>query len=441
MGSINWVDWSIWLVYLLFLGAVVFLVQLSSKKSYSKFLIRGFILKVLGGLSFALIYVYYYKFGDTFLYFRGASILGDSLFSDFYAFTKLLFSEGSQLPPELYEYSNSIQYSNASEEWFMIKLLTPLTILSFHSYLVTTLLISTLSFIGSWKLFEVLRDIIPRYEKLAFCASFLIPSTLFWGGGIMKDTFTLTAINLLIYFLYFSIFKRKWNWWHALWISVSFVVIFWMKAYIILAFIPAFLLGVNSLFNERFKGSFLRYIIGVPLIAGVVGVLIILPGVLSQYSDKYQVEQLQSRVRGFHTWHSDLGGSSYSLGDVEYTVTGVLTKIPSALNVTFFRPYLWESSSFVVAVAALESFLLLVVFLWAAIRLRMMLFKLLVNSPFILMLTVYCLIFGFVVGFTSYNFGALGRYKIPIFSLFTFLIFYLNIKGESSWVKRFRERN
>lgn len=39
--------------------------------------------------------------------------------------------------------------------------------------------------------------------------------------------------------------------------------------------------------------------------------------------------------------------------------------------------------------------------------------------------TIYCLIFGFVVGFTSYNFGALGRYKIPIYSLFIFILLYL----------------
>lgn len=402
-------------------------------------MLPAFIIKATGALAFALIYVYYYQFGDTFLYFRGASVLGDSLFSDFGSFLKLIFSEGGNLSPELYDYSKSIQYSNASEEWFMIKLLTPLTILSFHSYLVTTLLISTISFIGSWKLFEVLRDIIPRYEKLAFYASFLIPSTLFWGGGIMKDTFTLTAINLLIYFLYFSIYQRRMNGWSAVWIVLTFLVVFWMKAYIVLAFVPAFLLGMNSLFNERFKGSFLRYIIGGTLIMSSVGVLTILPGVLSEYSDKYQVEQLQSRVRGFHTWHSDLGGSSYNLGDVEYTVSGVLTKIPAALNVTFFRPYLWESSSIVVAVAALESFLMLMLFLWAIMKLRTRLFKFLVDTPFILTLTVYCLIFGFVVGFTSYNFGALGRYKIPIFSLFAFLIFYLNIKGQSSWVKRFQE--
>lgn len=403
-------------------------------------MLPAFIIKATGALAFALIYVYYYQFGDTFLYFRGASVLGDSLFSDFGSFLKLIFSEGGNLSPELYDYSKSIQYSNASEEWFMIKLLTPLTILSFHSYLVTTLLISTISFIGSWKLFEVLRDIIPRYEKLAFYASFLIPSTLFWGGGIMKDTFTLFGINMLIYCLYYSIYKKRSKW--ILWVGVVVfsLMIFWLKAYVVLAFIPAVMFGFNALLSRQVGSQFLRYIIATTVLIISVGVLTVLPSILSQYSDKYQVQHLQNRVKGFHTWHSDLGGSAYNLGEVEYTISGVITKIPAALNVTFYRPYLWEARNPVVAIAALESVGFLFLTILAFYRLRFRVFKIIWERPILITFFVYCLIFGFVVGFTSYNFGALGRYKIPIFSLFTFILFYLSIKAEVGWVFRFKNK-
>lgn len=322
----------------------------------------------------------------------------------------------------------------------MIKLLTPLTVLSFSSYLVTTLLMSTLSFIGSWKLFQVLRDILPQYERLCFFAAFLIPSALFWGGGIMKDTFTLFGINMLIYCLYYSVYKKrsKWNLWVG--VVVFSLMIFWLKAYVVLAFIPAVMFGFNALLSRQVGSQFLRYIIATTVLIISVGVLTVLPSILSQYSDKYQVQHLQNRVKGFHTWHSDLGGSAYNLGEVEYTLFGVITKIPAALNVTFYRPYLWEARNPVVAIAALESIGFLFLTILAFYRLRFRVFKIIWERPILITFFVYCLIFGFVVGFTSYNFGALGRYKIPIFSLFTFILFYLSVKAEVGWVVRFKNK-
>jgi hypothetical protein len=37
------------------------------------------------------------------------------------------------------------------------------------------------------------------------------------------------------------------------------------------------------------------------------------------------------------------GGSFYTLGDIEYSALGLLKIIPKAVNVSLFRPYLWEA--------------------------------------------------------------------------------------------------
>jgi hypothetical protein len=438
MGSINWTDWGLWLVYLVFLSTVIFLIQNFSKTKYARFMLPGFLIKVFGGLLFVLIHVYYYGFGDTFLYFQGSSVVAETMASDFGVFLKLMISGGNELPPELSSYANSIQYSNASEEWFMIKLLSPMTFLCFHSFLTTTLLVSCLSFIGSWKLFQVLRDITPNYDKITFFIAFLIPSVLFWGGGIMKDSFSLCALNILIYLVYFSIFKRSFKPFYLLGAILCGLIIFWLKAYIILAFLPALIFGLNSILIKRMESKFLKYVIGTLVVAISLGVLIVLPSILSNYSEKYQLEQLQNRVKGFHSWHTDLGGSAYSLGEIEYTVTGVLSKVPAALNVTLFRPYLWESGSLVVFVASLESLGFLILSVLALFQLRFRIRKIITEHPIVVTFFTYILIFGFVVGFTSYNFGALGRYKIPIFSLFAFLVFYLSEKASAKWLVRFR---
>ena len=45
-------------------------------------------------------------------------------------------------------------------------------------------------------------------------------------------------------------------------------------------------------------------------------------------------------------------------------------------------------------------------------------FKAIISKPILQMSFIFILLFGFVVGFTSFNFGALARYKIPSMPIF-----------------------
>ena len=428
MGSITWIEWGIWLVFFVFIFVLLYTYRHFKEDAAYRFFLGAFVLKVLGGVAFAFVYVYYYKFGDTFLYFRGGQTLAQTLVDSPGDYFRLLMADNGNLPADLGDFEAAISYSRGAEEWFMVKLLSPLVLLAFDSYLVVTLLMSLISFFGAWKLFLVLKDLLPNRQGMAFFAAFLIPSALFWCGGIMKDTFTLAGINYVIYCLYFLVFKGQFSWWR--WIAVILVsmVVFYLKGYIIIAFIPSLLFGINAVLNRKFDTKILRYVFGI-LFFGFTAVIVYFgPTFLAETSSKYALSSVEGRVKGFHTWHTDVGGAIYSLGEIEYTAVGVVEKIPSALNVTFFRPYLWESANPMVLIAAVESSLVLILFIYLLFKLRFRIFWLIHEQPILITFVVYCLIFGFIVGFTSYNFGALGRYKIPIYSLFIFVLLYLYTK-------------
>ena len=201
MGSITWIEWGIWLVFFVFIFVLLYTYRHFKKDPAYRFFLGAFVLKVLGGVAFAFVYVYYYKFGDTFLYFRGGQTLAQTLVDSPGDYFRLLMADNGNLPADLGDFEAAISYSRGAEEWFMVKLLSPLVLLAFDSYLVVTLLMSLISFFGAWKLFLVLKDLLPNRQGMAFFAAFLIPSALFWGGGIMKDTFTLAGINYIIYCL------------------------------------------------------------------------------------------------------------------------------------------------------------------------------------------------------------------------------------------------
>ena len=120
----------------------------------------------------------------------------------------------------------------------------------------------------------------------------------------------------------------------------------------------------------------------------------------------------------------------------------MLILFPAAVNVTFFRPYPWESKKLIVLFSAIESFFLL--FLTIKIILTVGIVKMwqtIASDPTIQFCLVFSIIFAFAVGISSYNFGTLSRYKIPCIPFYAFamvLIYYKNISPKN---KLFRPLN
>lgn len=414
-------DWAIWGLYLVCIFICLWFFRQQKLKPLKKYYLPGFFVKVFGGTAFTAIYIFHYNgIGDTFLYHSGAKILVDAFFDSPIDYVRLLLSSAGEIPSDLTKYSNNIFYSNTAEEWFMVKLISPFTLISFKSYLVTTLLISVVSFYGSWKLFLVFNDFLPSSKNIAFGAAFLIPSTAFWGSGIVKDTLTMVGINMMIYALYFGL-RQKINY-KLLFLSLIWAyVILNLKAYILISFLPSFIVIWYYFLQSRTSNKAVKVFLS-PLLILLLGVISFVGFQnLSSISNKYNQENIKKKLVGFHTWHATIGESAYSLGEIEYTPTGVAKKIPISLATTFFKPFVWEAKNPVILMSAVESLFVLILFLTVSIKSKLHYAKY-IDSRFFSSLIIFILLFGFIVGFTSYNYGALSRYKLPIMPLFVFIM-------------------
>jgi len=429
---ISLIDWGIWVVYLVIIFFVLWFYRYSKSAEEYRFFLPGFLIKVFGSIAFTLIYVYYYKFGDSFEYYKGALALNEAMSNSWTDYIDLLFSESStDFMNHLIRYTNSLEYADTPEEWFMVKLISPISFIAFKSYLVINLLMGFISFWGSWKLFKVFADILPDKKTLAFISAFLIPSVVFWGSGIMKDTITLAGVNYIIYALYFGFVKGQTKFIYYVTIPIWFYITFKLKSYITIALLPGVVLTAYYHLKSKINSNFIRIISGPILLITLTSLSFLGLKSLSESSQKYSTSQLEWKVKGIHSWHSDegTGGSSYNLGQIDYTPIGVVKKIPEALNVTFFRPYPWEARNAIVFLGALESAFILGLFLLTLYQSNFRPLRYINNQSILKGMLIFVLIFGFAIGFTSYNFGALGRYKIPIFSLFTFILFYIRSKA------------
>jgi hypothetical protein len=158
---------------------------------------------------------------------------------------------------------------------------------------------------------------------------------------------------------------------------------------------------------------------------------------VSENDQKYAITKLAETARvtaydiGFYSGRG--AGSSYSLGELDGSVGSMITLFPQAVNVSLFRPYLWEARNPLMLISAVESFLILVISLLLLLRRPASFFRSLWN-PTIIFCLMFSITFAFGVGVSTYNFGTLSRYRIP---LIPFYLIALVLIAEGSK----RERN
>jgi len=422
----HWTDLLIAAAYILIFFIIgVFIKGYYIKRNHSeyRYLLWAIAVKIIGVITFAFMYLSYYGDGDTIYYFEGSRTLSQLFLHSPTELFRLLFSSHI-FDQDFMSVKSHITYSRSSEEWFLVQLLFPIVMLSFNRFIIAQILMAIVSLLGAWKLFQTFLMFYPRKQKEAFIAVFLVPSVLLWGGGVLKDTVSLVFISTFFYYSIklFYLYQIKLRYFILLFISGY--ILFMTKFYILLSFIPALIIGWMS-YNLRSIGSRFFRILIAPFIILVsfVGGYFLITNIQSK-SEKYAIENIQSRAKGFHSWHTHQGGSSYNLGEIKYTPLGLIKKIPASINVTYFRPYLSEIYNVGTAVAGLESFLSLILFILLLWRYKLSWLKDIYLSPLLFLSLTYVIILGFIVGFISYNYGALSRYKIPAMPFFAYILFF-----------------
>ncbi|MBD81625.1 MAG: hypothetical protein CL840_22085 [Crocinitomicaceae bacterium] len=406
-------------------------------------------LKLVGGLSFALIYKFYYGYGDTFTYFTSAQILGQIIIDEPIYGLKLVLNITDYVRAEDYLYNHIlVNYFNGADTFTVIKIAGLLSILGAGLFLPTTLFFSIFAFLGQWKLYLTF---VRRYPHLKFelaLAHFAIPSVIFWGSGVMKDSLVLGFFGFLVYYIDMVLFQRKYKTIYVAYILATTYLIYLIKGYVIIAFLPAFLSWIFFAFNAKIKNVVIRVFIFPSLIVGLSVASFYSYFLIENYDEKYSSENLLNRAYIYQVNHyseNDIEGtrSGYTFGQYEKTLPGMATLILPSINVTLFRPYPWEIKNAVMGITSMESLFISLFSLFVIFRIKFRrLMRYLGSDSFLIMSIVFTLVFSFIVGFSSYNFGALARYKILClpFYISTLLILTKEDQIRES-LKQFPSRN
>ena len=411
-----------------------------SDQNIKKYFIPGLTLKIIGAIALGLIYQYYYNGGDTFSYFdNGSKYIWEAFWDSPGKALQLILANGEN-NPNTFEYASEIIYYYDQPSYFVVRIAGIFDILTFHTYSATAVLFALLSFSGIWAMFLVFYRMFPKMHLQLAIALFFIPSVFFWGSGLLKDSITLGALGWATYaFVQIFLFRKKFVSSIVL-LLISFFCMYEVKIYILLCFVPAlmiwyYMVNMSKIKNLVLKVMILPFTIIFLLTGGYYSIKII-----GQENRRYNLERLSYTAESTARWLSYVsereGGSGYTLGDFDYSLSGIIRKTPSAIWVTLFRPYMWEVKNLAMFFSALESLILLIFTVFALVniiiqRKIMTLF----THPVVVFCLVFSIIFAFAIGISTYNFGTLVRYKIPMMPFY--IIGLCLILFQSSRKRRF----
>ncbi|MBI3519302.1 MAG: hypothetical protein HY062_08085 [Bacteroidetes bacterium] len=399
------------------------------EKPEYKYFTMGLMIRIFGAIALGLIYFFYYGGGDTTNYHETAVAFSNLFFKDQSDFwigwlgnaKKYIFSFDETTGYPVY-------WPRDSHSFFVVRLLIPIVSLGCHSYFASAILVACFTYGGMWKLYQTFLLEFPSLKKELAIAVLFVPSCVFWGSGLMKDSFTLSAVGWFTFAFYHFFIKKQRKVSYGIYLFIASFIILAIKPYIFFALLPGSILWLSNNIIKKINHGFIR-IIATPLILGLGGVtgyfaLDNMGDNLGQYKvenvlDKAVVTQQDMKAEYYH-------GNSYDIGDFDASIESIITVAPMAIFSGIFRPALWDVKNPVMFISSIENTYLLTLTIFLLFRLKFFgFFSLIRKNPMLLFCMLFSLFFAFSVGLTVANFGSLVRLRIPELPFFVAGIFML----------------
>ncbi|MBK9381620.1 MAG: hypothetical protein IPN39_09855 [Chitinophagaceae bacterium] len=407
---------------------------------------RGFFYKVFFVFAYTLLTEFVFKGGDTGLYFQAIKDLRAALSDDFNFMGTIVTSKNININHPLapyfyydnYEHDFTFNYMLSASNFFPPRLGLLPSLLFLNSYLCISLFFGFFAYAGSIRIFKFFYHFYPVYKRELALAAIYIPSVCFWSAGLLKDPITFGCIGFILYGV-LNVFVKKSNIKGSiLWIVIAGLLLFYIKVYILLAFILALTIWLFAETNKIIADTTLRKVFSlITLVVSVLIAFLLLNYFTSQEAaESYKLETLlekSERQRRALESVSTTGNSAF-----EINTSNPFSLFFGSIVATFFRPFIWEINTPIAFFSAVESFIFLILTLNFFIKKGIgVYFRSIFSDPKLLMCFVFAIVFAVAVGASTTNFGALSRYKIPCMPFYFIMLLLVYKKASLPYPKWF----
>ena len=393
--------WLIFVVYLVFFSWLITRIGFLKRSGLSHRLLIGlFLVKIVAGIVYFQFHsLPEYKFrSDTWRFYEEGLAEKKVLLSDPLGFAKDFFVSGYEDRGNLFSDTNS--YWNDAKDAVMIKLMAVINVITLDHYYSAIIFFNFIFFIGLIAFYRLMSSFNPERKWGLIAAIFFIPSFLFWCSGIHKDGLIFSCIAFILY-SFNALLNRRGLLLHSITILLALAVMFFLRNYLVFAIIPCLLAG----------WLFYRF----PKRKWLILSLLLVTGAVLFFTAKHVHTSLDfpAYFSGKQKQFKQLDGNSrVSVHDLEPNLAGFLRNLPSAIDMSFFRPHPGEPGMMSVF-ASIETWIFwLVVLVCLVYRQKSRPFP-----PVILVGFLFAIIVLLIIGYTVPFSGAVVRYRALLLPL------------------------
>lgn len=379
--------------------------------------------KIFFSTAFGVTYLLYYGGGDTTAYWEGATALNRLFYHSPQAYFTELFSShdaSSSYAPSYFSVASvgrpPMWIYRDPNSWFVSKVASVFSFFTFGSYLSLNLLFGLISSWISWRFFQFAKQVTEIKTRNVALATLFIPSVGFWCGSLMKDTIVYCASLIgTMGFVYISQWKSNKKVVSVLLIICAAYFLLHTRSFVFLALLVGFL---AVFIFKKYSGE--RKILNV---LGRFVLVICSLGLLAWYFSNAQqlgdlspdelLKKAEITQKDFQT-NAIYTGKRYDIGNIDFTVIGLLKSAPAAIATTLFKPFIWEASNPLMLLNGLENLLFFVLFIQFVLQFRQRKKLPLTSSNLLVFSLVFVLLMAFFIGITSGLYGVLVRMKADI---------------------------
>jgi len=394
-----------------------------------KFYMESFYLRMFGSVAYSMLVQYYYGYGDSFTYFYGSNFLTDQISHNLDNFHYIFASHTEIVNAYNAEIGdiNHSGYFDINSALFIMKISAVLSYLSFNKFLIISLFFGFFSFLGQWRLYKVFVDIAKlKDNKILAWAVLYTPSIWFWGSGLMKDSICIGATGFILAIFYKFFIKRKFSFGECMLMLFCIFLVANIKSYIIIIITVALMSAIFLSSITSIKNVVIKAFIVTAFFLGVVAAAFLLNfnSQLQALAEESlsQTETFQQNYQAVQQ-EDETSRAGIEVKEIDPTISGLIKHCPVAIFNCLFRPFLWESRKVIILFTALESSLLLFSTLYLIFKMKFFgFFKAIFADPYLFFCFAVSILFALIIGFTTYNFGTMIRYKIILLPFYYFLL-------------------
>lgn len=388
-----------------------------------------FFIKLVAAYCLFLVYSKYYtdrSTADIFKYFDDSTWLYKNVFSKSpINYFKIILGIHTDQPYIHYELKQTQYWFKPHEtnvfndNRTVIRFNLIIYLISLGYYHIHTLILCFLSFIGLTGIYKTFIKLFPQKTLILILSIYFLPSVLFWGSGILKESLLLFSVGLFIYGLAELTLQKKKSLSNFIIITISFLLLTITKPYVILTLAPSVLALISY---PRFKKiSIIYYFI-------LIHVFCIISALIVNYLNTnldilgnivYKQHDFLNVARDTHAQ------STIYVEKLSNNLYSFIHFSPLAFVNGFFRPTIFEINSIIYLPAVFESTLLILGVVFFLLKRNTDLNG---NQKMIVYFSLFFSVFlALLIGLATPVLGAIVRYRVPYLP-FLYSAIFISIK-------------